>query len=130
LDQQARRPHDFDLPGYWEHWLADFESRKGSVAVRIRLDPVVAAELPRHLGEAVRSKVLDAAPADHGRLEIDLIFESVTEARASLLGLGPDIEVVSPAELRAEMARAAREVMKLYDPLVDRTADALAGHPA
>jgi predicted DNA-binding transcriptional regulator YafY len=122
-DQPARRPHDFDLPGYWEQWLADFESRKGSVSVRIRLDPVVAAELPRHLGEAVRSKVLDAV-ADHGQLEIDLIFDSIVEARTSLLGLGPDIEVVSPAELRAEMARTAREVTKLYE------ADALAGHPA
>jgi predicted DNA-binding transcriptional regulator YafY len=114
LDQPARRPHDFDLPGYWKQWLADFESRKGSVAVRIRVDPVVSAELPRQLGEAVRTKVLDAAPSERGQLEIDLIFGSIAEARTSLLGLGRDIEVLSPPELRAEMGRAAREVLDLY----------------
>jgi predicted DNA-binding transcriptional regulator YafY len=38
----------------------------------------------------------------------------VGEARASLLGLGRDVEVVSPTELRAEMARVAREVAELY----------------
>jgi predicted DNA-binding transcriptional regulator YafY len=114
LGEKARRPHDFDLAAYWEQWLVDLESRRGVVSVRIRVDPVVAAELPRHLGEAVRSRVLDAAPSASGKLELDLIFESVGEARASLLGLGRDVEVVSPTELRAEMARVAREMAELY----------------
>jgi predicted DNA-binding transcriptional regulator YafY len=115
LDQRARRPHDFDLPAYWQQWLKDFESRKGSVAVHIRVAAVVADELPRHLGEAVRSQLLDATASPAGHLELDLVFDSIEEARTSLLGLGSDIEVLSPAELRAEMARAARQVLQVYD---------------
>jgi predicted DNA-binding transcriptional regulator YafY len=119
LDQPARRPHDFDLPAYWAHWLKDLESRRGGVAVRIRVDAVVAAELPRHLGEAVRSQVLDAAPSAAGQLELDLVFDSIQEARMSLLGLGAAMEVLSPVELRAEMARAAREVLTVYTDETD-----------
>jgi predicted DNA-binding transcriptional regulator YafY len=124
LDQPSRRPYDFDLVGYWTQWLTDFESRLESLKVRIRVDRVVASDLPRYLGESVRGQVLAAATAaPSGQLELDLTFESVEEARKSLLGLGASVEVLSPSELRAEMARAAADLTRLYSAdLVDATA--------
>jgi predicted DNA-binding transcriptional regulator YafY len=114
LDERARRPHDFDLAAYWASWLADFESRRGGTTVHLRIDPVVVADLPRLLGEAVRTQVLDASADGRGWLDLEVAFDSIHEARTALLGLGASVEVVSPDELRAEMARAAREVAELY----------------
>jgi len=115
LPDPCRRPPDFELAGYWDRWLADFQSWRGGTTVRVRLDRLAAAELPRHLGEAVRGQVLaGVAAARNGPVELELFFESVADARSSLLGLAGAVEVVSPAELRAELARAAAEVVRLY----------------
>jgi predicted DNA-binding transcriptional regulator YafY len=116
LAAPCRRPPDFDLAGYWDTWLDNFESYRGGTKVRIRAEPATAAELPRQLGEAVRGQVLAAAAAagEDAAFELDLVFESVDEARISLLGLGAAVEVLSPAQLRAEMARAAAGVVRLY----------------
>jgi predicted DNA-binding transcriptional regulator YafY len=75
---------------------------------------MVVADLPRLLGEAVRTQVLDASADGRGWLDLEVAFDSIHEARTALLGLGASVEVVSPDELRAEMARAAREVADLY----------------
>jgi predicted DNA-binding transcriptional regulator YafY len=119
LAAPCRRPPDFDLAGYWDRWLDDFESYRGGTKVRIRADQATAVDLPRQLGEAVRGRVLAAAAAaaaagGDSAFELDLVFESVDEARTSLLGLGAAVEVLSPGELRAEMARAAAGVVRLY----------------
>jgi predicted DNA-binding transcriptional regulator YafY len=47
---------------------------------------------------------------------VDLTFESLDDARAQLLGLGADIVVEEPAELRQELARVAAQIVALYRP--------------
>jgi predicted DNA-binding transcriptional regulator YafY len=116
LDQPSTGHEDFDLEAYWAEFLVDFESRRGSVAVHIRVAPDAIDDLPRHLGEDVRSKTLESRSDPSGWLGLDLTFESLDDARAQLLGLGAGIVVEEPAELRQELARVAAQVVALYGP--------------
>ena len=114
LDEPSAIPADFDLEAYWAEWQIDFESRRGSVPVRIRVAPHAIDDLPRHLGEDVRARTLEVRPDPSAWLELDLTFESLEEARARLLGLGTDIVVEAPAELREELARVAAQIVAEY----------------
>jgi predicted DNA-binding transcriptional regulator YafY len=42
-------------------------------------------------------------------------IESVPHAQHALLQLGPDVEVLAPADLRVAMARAARATVRRYE---------------
>ena len=90
VDEPARRPYDFDLAAYWAAWVEDLGSRRAEVTVHVRLGPEAAAELPRRLGEALRTQILQAGAAPQilragaapaGAIELALVFESVEDAR-------------------------------------------------
>jgi predicted DNA-binding transcriptional regulator YafY len=49
-----------------------------------------------------------------GSYEIDVPFTSTKELLMDILKFGPDVEVVSPASLRAEVAARAEETAKKY----------------
>ena len=114
LEGPARRPPGFDLTAYWSEFLEDFESRRGSVAVRLRVAPEAVDELPRVLGEAARVALAEAPTHGSPGITVDLVFESVDDARTQLLGLGPSVLVVDPPALRRELARVAAEVVAAY----------------
>ncbi|HEX9545804.1 MAG TPA: WYL domain-containing protein, partial [Acidimicrobiales bacterium] len=108
---------------YWAKWLAEFESRReaDTTEVRVLVSPEVAADMPRLFGEDVRLQVMQARPGEDGRCELKLTFPSMDEARLHLLGWGRTVEVMSPAALRDELARAARDVIDLYGSNRGRT---------
>src|SRR5438132_4297998 len=68
LDEDYRRPDDFDLASFWDQWLAALGWDQDDYPARLRCDAEAAADLPRFLGEAVRARVLDAPVDDAGRL--------------------------------------------------------------
>ena len=84
--------------------------------MHIRVAPDAIDDLPRHLGEEVRAKTLESRSDPCGWLGLDLTFDSLDDARAQLLGLGADIVVEEPAELRQELARVAAQVVAQYRP--------------
>lgn len=53
---------------------------------------------------------------DHGRLEASFRLRSYDGAIAELLSLGEHVEVIEPADLRAEMSRRANALAELYRP--------------
>jgi predicted DNA-binding transcriptional regulator YafY len=112
--ERARRPERFDLVDYWAAHLAEFDEERGHAMVRVRVAPHAVDRLPMHLGEGVRAQTLEVEPDTDGWRDLELTFDSLTDARTQLLGLGADIVVVEPAELRAEMARVAADVVGLY----------------
>jgi predicted DNA-binding transcriptional regulator YafY len=114
LDEPSSVPEDFDLSAYWQEWLVEFGSRRGNLHVHLRVAPGAIDNLPRFLGEDVRSKTLEARPDPSAWLELDLSFDSLEEARAQLLGLGTDIVVDEPVELREELARVATQIVAQY----------------
>ncbi|HYO29535.1 MAG TPA: WYL domain-containing protein, partial [Thermomicrobiales bacterium] len=57
-----------------------------------------------------RSAAAEAIDAD-GWQRQELVFDDLRSAVAALLALSPEVEVVAPDELRAELVAAARRVM-------------------
>ena len=67
--------------------------------------------MPQIYGE----RLANAGPPDaEGWLSIELIYETMDGARSELLGLGPDVEVIEPAELRASLIAQAERVLAFY----------------
>jgi predicted DNA-binding transcriptional regulator YafY len=95
LDEPADRPADVDLAELWQARREQFAPDPG-LAVRVRVRPERRAEF------------LAAAPSasvDGDLVEVE--FADAGHAEAILWSLVPDVEVVSPADLRARLERRA-----------------------
>ena len=109
-DTPFERPGDFDLPGCWAAELERFEARlrPGSAtlsATRVGLDRIA------RLGAYAARAVAAAAAADaQGMARVELPIETIDQAALALLGIGPEIEVLAPAGLRARMRELAGEI--------------------
>jgi predicted DNA-binding transcriptional regulator YafY len=113
--EPAQRPAGFDLPGFWATWCAAFERDRPRYAVLLRVAPAFVPLLPQVFGEGIRAVIAgEGRTAADGALTLPLTFESAEVACARVLGLGPQVEVLSPAALRRQVARRASAVAALY----------------
>jgi len=115
--ERFERPAGFDLAGYWTESTAAFERETPRTAVVVR----VRAARQGRLREVVGHREMDEAeqlPDDEApawvRLRLSLDWPD--EIAARLLVLGPDLEIVEPANLRAEIAGLAGGVVGRYAP--------------
>ena len=111
LESFERRP-DFDLPAFWEAWCAETESRP-AYRVQVRVSPELLPLLPLYLAERFR-RLPEPAPEADGWTTLELSFESFTDARSRLLGMGRAVEVLAPEPLRRSLADFARQIVELY----------------
>jgi predicted DNA-binding transcriptional regulator YafY len=118
VDQElCRRPPGFDLAAFWSTWCAEFESTRSRYDVVLRIQPDLVSVLPTILGESIGRQIAEHRQTDdNGVLVLPLTFESAESACGQILSLGPLAEVVSPPELRAEVARQAAAISARYDP--------------
>ena len=112
LESGFTRPPDFDLPAFWEAWCAETESRP-AYRVQARVSPELLPLLPLYLAERFR-RLPAAAPEADGWTTLELCFESFTDARSRLLGMGRAVEVLVPEPLRRSLADFARQIVELY----------------
>jgi predicted DNA-binding transcriptional regulator YafY len=104
-------PAGFDLPTWWAKSTRAFESRLRPGTARLRASPIGLQRL-RLLGSFAGEAVAKAGPPDaEGWRAIDLPLETLSSAAPMLLGIGPEIDVIEPEELRAEIGRLAAEVI-------------------
>lgn len=118
-DQRFGRPHGFDLGAFWSAWIEEFERSLPVVTITVRARADRAGTVLRALRRAVEPGYpgqvdWDVAPDPEGWVRLLLPFEKLEYARVSLLGLGPDVEVLAPGELRGQMAAAAAGLTALY----------------
>ena len=101
LDEPIRRPPGFQLAESWAASRRELEKESTAIEVTLR---VAAAAVPR-LRSLVpvhgQHRVPVTATED---VELTLPFENESWAVWALLGLGKDIEVVAPPELREKIA--------------------------
>jgi predicted DNA-binding transcriptional regulator YafY len=117
LEERFERPGDFDLAAYWNTWSHEFETTRPRYEVRLRISPNLVDFLPQIWGEGIRERIAQADPPDaQGWITIPVFFDSPEFARASILSLGAQVEVIEPPELREELVRLAEEVMQQYHP--------------
>jgi predicted DNA-binding transcriptional regulator YafY len=98
------RPEGFDLPGWWTAELARFEAELRPETATIRATPLGLKRLAG-LG-AFAAKAVRAAEGEIVRLPIETSDHGVL----ALLGCGPEIEVLAPAELRARLKSLAEAI--------------------
>lgn len=109
------RPADFDLPSYWRDGLQRFEaSLRPSIAV-VEALPAGLTRLAR-VGAFAAAAVRAAAVSADGWTRVDLPIESVDDAALLVLGVGPDVRVVAPPELRARVGSLAHEIARQHAP--------------
>jgi predicted DNA-binding transcriptional regulator YafY len=113
------RPRNFDLPGFWRTWCAQAQGLRRQYHVSARISPQLAVDLPLYLGEHLRTVQRgesNQAIAGMGDtwLSIELLFDSLEEARTKLLGLGAGVEVMTPVALRRSLLDYAEQVVKHY----------------
>ncbi|GIJ21693.1 helix-turn-helix transcriptional regulator [Micromonospora lutea] len=111
------REPDFDLAAHWQRQAASFLRSMLRAEATLRLSPVGLRRL-RHLVDAPfgydEAVAAATGPDAQGWLTIRLPVESVEVAYTQLLGLGPEVEVLDPPELRALLAEAATRAVALY----------------
>ncbi|GGO11831.1 helix-turn-helix transcriptional regulator [Micromonospora parathelypteridis] len=111
------RDGDFDLAGHWREQAGSFLRTMLRAEVTVRLSAAGLRQL-RHLVDApfVYDEVVAAAGAPDGLgwVVARLPVESVEVAYRQLLGLGPEVEVLDPPELRRLFAEAADRLGALY----------------
>jgi predicted DNA-binding transcriptional regulator YafY len=115
LTERFERPPAFDLAGYWQSWSERFQASLYRAEATIRLSPR-AWEMLFLLGPAVlRAARERAGPPDaDGWTEVVIPIESLQHAQVELLKLGPEVEVLAPPELRAQLSEAVRELARIY----------------
>ncbi|MBM4796096.1 WYL domain-containing protein [Streptomyces sioyaensis] len=119
-DGRFRRDESFDLPAFWAERAAQFARSILREEVVLRLSARGVHQLPYVTERAAAREAIARAqaaggPDEQGRLTVTLAVESAEVAYAQLLSLGPEGELLRPADLRERLATAARRTAALYD---------------
>ena len=113
LGDRFAYPSGFDLARHWRSDLERFERGllQGEATLRVS-----AAALPNveRLGAAAAEAVLAATAGADGWRRVVIPIESVSHAAGLLLGFTDAVEVLTPPELREELAQRAGRVVALY----------------
>ncbi|MBL8544323.1 MAG: YafY family transcriptional regulator [Hyphomonadaceae bacterium] len=115
LDKDFTRPKRFDLSKFWGEWVSEFEARLLRGRAVVKLSPTGLKwlrEVSPAAAQAVDAEHTKCKPDGWVRAQIPI--ENVTYARRQLLNLGGEVEVVSPPELRAELAAEAERIRSYY----------------
>lgn len=113
-EEPFERPDAFDLPAYWSAEIARFERDLRPGRARIRCSPEGLrrlAELGAFGADAARS----AGPADKdGWRETTVAVEHPERAALALIGIGEEMEVLSPEPLRTALRSLATGVARRH----------------
>ena len=107
------RPPRFDLAKAWAEAVATFERGLRRGEARLRVSSRALSRLDR-LGPAMAEPIINASADPSGWRTADVPIESVGYAAYLILGLGDEIEVMEPSELREEVVRLALATAALY----------------
>lgn len=113
-DQASSPTEGFEQVRFWAAWTKDFEVSLRRVEVRVRTSPTDVARLRQQFGTVEPVVPLSPCGPREPDLVVRLFFESLEAAEAQLLGLGPRVEVLSPARLRHGLAATATELATMY----------------
>jgi predicted DNA-binding transcriptional regulator YafY len=116
--QTFTRPQDFDLAAWWRESAVGFERAVRRTEVRVRLTPHGVHLLAKLLDpEMALAALADAGPADEqGGREVTLALEKPEIAAHQLLGLGAEVEILEPDEVRRIFAEVTHRMSQRHQP--------------
>ncbi len=115
LVARFERDPAFDLAASWSAASAKFEASRPVYPVTVRLSAAGRAALDEIAEYATRDSGPGTPdPTRPGWMRVVLEFERLEWAASLLLRLGAEVEVLEPTELRARVARTARDLAALY----------------
>jgi len=109
----VRRRAGVELAGLWEQLRRQVEERSAEVLVLARVRREWLDIFGRMCAGNLVGSVTDAEPAGEEWVQVRLRYGAVPAAR-TLLSFGANVEVVSPPEVRADLAEQAADVVALY----------------
>jgi predicted DNA-binding transcriptional regulator YafY len=112
LDQPCVRPAAFDLAAYWQRSYIDFRTRLPHIPVTLRVSPAI---LPRVREVSRFSHIEHEDPPDaDGWVTLCMVFQLERDAREYILSFGAEIEIIEPADLRAQILCQIEAMGALY----------------
>jgi predicted DNA-binding transcriptional regulator YafY len=112
LDEPCDRPTGFDLAAHWNQSSAEFVASLPRLQVLMRAKESI---LQRMRWASRWSKVEQVGPPDEaGWCEVAVRFEEDWNAVEYILSFGPEIEVLEPVQLRAQVVSMARGILGVY----------------
>lgn len=116
LETAFDRPAGFDLWRYWNERTEALTRALYQAEAAVRISPtglrLATVVLRPHTARALAER--DWPTDEDGWARAVIPIESIAHARTELLGLGAEVEVVSPAPLREQMRDAATALTSLY----------------
>ncbi|MFH8842906.1 helix-turn-helix transcriptional regulator [Streptomyces sp. NPDC017868] len=110
-DEEAVIPEGFDLAAHWRAAQEDFHARLHQGEALVRISPRGAARLT---GAAARALAATGTPEPDGWTRAALPVESPEHAHDTFLGLGAEVEVLAPEDLRDRLAATVRTLAQRY----------------
>lgn len=112
LAEACERPADFDLAAYWQQSAAEFKEKFPRYAVTMRVHPNFVPQLSL-IGRFSRVERIAEPEADGWRQAV-IVFQVEEMAVQGLLGLGANVEIVEPPELREKIIAEAKKIIAFY----------------
>lgn len=109
-EEAFERPEDFDLPGWWLAELRRFEADLRPHSAILRASPLGLKRLAKLGAYAAEAVAAAEPPAMDGWALLRLPFEHIEQAALLLLGVGPEIEVIEPVQIRDELLGLAKQI--------------------
>lgn len=110
LDETFDRPADFDLERAWHEASSAFTNQWQRCVADLLVDAGTVHLLENKAGSAISVGELTG----DGRRHVVLTAPAIQAAAVTLAGFGRQVEVVEPAELRAELAEIGRRLVERH----------------
>ena len=115
LEETVERPEDFDLAAYWAESSSAYERDAPTVTVDVAIAEDRLWRVRSVFGEAtVAAAERLADPDRQGQIRLRMTLTYPDEVAGLLLGVGPDLEVLEPAEIRERVIKLADRVAARY----------------
>jgi len=123
LDERFERPDGFDLAAFWTESSSAYERDTPNIEVVLRIAGERLPRLHGVIGDRPFETMerLDEVDPD-GWQRVRLKLDWPNEVVSQILAVGPDCELLEPADLRERIGSQARQVASHYEPAGSRPA--------
>jgi predicted DNA-binding transcriptional regulator YafY len=113
--ERFHRPAGFDLAAEWTARRDELEAPAPGVEVTVAVRREALRRFTGLVGRELTRPAEQLHPTGDGRPRLRLSFRAPGAMRAMLLAFGREVEAIAPAEVRAELGRAAASIAAMYE---------------